>query len=64
MNVVGDEGNNLWPIELTTDVLDHLGDVGCPNKVMVMVRAQDIQLTSWIVRDIEQSLVPKEVAIL
>ena len=53
MDVVGDEGNHSWPIELMTDVL---------SQAMVMVGAEDIQLDVLIVRNIEHPLVVKEVA--
>ena len=64
MNVVGDEGDHLGPIELKMDVLCHLGDARVSCKAMVMVRVQDIQSDVLIVREIEQSLVAKEVTIL
>jgi len=64
MDVVDDKSNNLGPIELTPDVLDCLGNAWVSSKVMVMVGAKDIQLDVLIVRDLEQSLVAKEVAIL
>jgi len=64
MNVVSDEGDHSGPIELTMNVLDCLGDTWVTRKVMVMVGMQDIQSDVLIVRDIEQSLVAKEVTIL
>jgi len=64
MDVVSDEGDQLGPVELMTDVLDHLGNTWVSNQVMVMVGVKDIQLDVLVVGDIEQSLVAKEVAIL
>jgi len=64
VDVVGDEGNHSGPVELTTDVLDCLGDARVSGQVMVMMRAEDVQLDVLIVGDIEQSLIAKEVAIL
>jgi len=63
MDVVTDEGNHSGPVELTMDVLDCLGNTWVSSQVMVMVGAKDIQSDILIVRDIEQYLVVKEVAI-
>ena len=54
----------MGPIELTTDVLDCLGDARVSSQTMVVVRAKDVQSDLLIVGDIEQSLVVKEVTIL
>ena len=62
MHVVSDEGDHLGPIELMTD--NRLGDTRVSSQVTVMVGAKDVQSDILIVRDIEQSLVAKEVAIL
>jgi len=43
----------LGPIELITDVLDHLGDAWVSSKAMVMMGVKDIQSDILIVRDIE-----------
>ena len=59
MDVVGDERDHLGPIELTMDVLDHLGDARVSSQAMVMMRAKDVQSDILIVGDIEQSLVVK-----
>jgi len=56
VDVFSDEGNHSGPIKLTRDVLDHLGDA--------LVGAKDVQLDIWIVGDVEQSLIAKEVTIL
>ena len=64
MDVVSNKGNHLGPIELTTDVLDRLGDARVSSQAMVMVGAKDVQSDVLIVGDIEQSLVVKEVAVL
>jgi len=64
VDVVGDEGDHPGPIELTTDVLDRLGDARVSSQLMVMVGAKDVQSDILIVRDIEQFLVAKEVIIL
>ena len=63
MDVVGDESNHLGPIKLMMDVLDCLGDARVSSQTMIIVGAQDIQSDVPIVRDIEQSLVMKEVSI-
>jgi len=42
----------------------HPGDSWVPIQVMVVMGAKDIQLDALFFRDIEQSLVAKEVAIL
>jgi len=47
-----------------TYILDGLGDAGVSRQMMVVVGAQDVQSNILIIRDIEQSLVAKEVAIL
>ena len=64
MDVVGDESDHSGPIELTTDILDRLGDAWVSRQVVVMMRVKDVQLDILIVGDIEQSLVAKEVTIL
>ena len=64
MNVVGDESDHPRPIELTMDVLNHLGDARVSSEMMIVVGAKDVQSDLLIVGDIEQSLVAKEVAIL
>jgi len=64
MDVVSEEGDHSGPIELEMDILDYLGDARVPSQAMVMVGAKDVQSDVLIVRDIEQSLVVKEVAIL
>ena len=61
MDVVGDEGDHLGPIELATDVLDCLGDARVSSQMMVVVGVEDIQSDVLIVRDIEQSFMVKEV---
>jgi len=63
MDVVSDEGDHLGPVELMMDVLDGLGDVQVSSQAMVIVGVKDIQSDILIVRDIEQSLVAKEVTI-
>ena len=50
--------------ELTMDLFDGLGDARVSSQVMVMMRAEDVQSDVLIVRDIEQSLIAKEVTIL
>ena len=64
MVVVGDESNHSGPVELMTDILDHLGDARVSCQAMVMMGAKDIQTDLLVVRDIEQSLLAKEVTIL
>src|SRR5882724_11490602 len=57
VDVVGNEGDHSGPIELTTDVLDHLGDGRMSSQAMVVVGVKDVQLDILIVGDIEQSLI-------
>jgi len=64
VDVVSDKGDHLRPIELSMNVLDHLGDPRVASKAMVMMGMQDIQLDVLFVRDVEKSLIAKEVAIL
>ena len=40
MDVVSDKGNHTGPIELTMDILDHLGDAWVSSKAVVMVGVQ------------------------
>jgi len=53
MDVVGDEGDHLGPVQLMTDILDCLGDARVSSQAVVMMGAKDIQLDILIVRDIE-----------
>ena len=64
MNGCSDKGDHLGPIELMTNILDHLGDAWVSIHAMVVMGAKDIQSDVLIVRDIEQPLVAKEVTIL
>ena len=64
VDVFSDEGDHLGPIELATDILDGLGDARVSSQVMIVMRAQDVQSDILIIRDIDQSLLAKEVAIL
>jgi len=64
MDVVGDEGNHLGPIELMKDVPDGLGNAWVSSQAMVMLGVKDIQSEVLVVSDIEQSLVVNEVTIL
>ena len=64
MDVVGDEGDHLGPVELATDILDGLGDARVSSQMMVVVGVKDVQSDILIIGDIEQSFVVKEVAIL
>jgi len=64
VDVVGDEGNYLGPIELMMDFLFHLGNAWVSSQAMVVVGVKDIQSDVLIVGDIKQSLVVKEVTIL
>jgi len=42
MDVVSDDANHLGPVELITNVLDHLGSAWVASKAVVMVRVKDI----------------------
>jgi len=64
VDVVSDEGDHLGPVELAVDILDHFGDARVSSQVVVVMGVKDVQLGLLIVRDIEQSLVVKEVIIL
>src|SRR5882724_5219129 len=59
VDVVGDEGDHPGPVELTTDVLNHLGDARVSSQPMVVVGVKDVQSNVLIVGDIEQSLIAK-----
>ena len=61
VDVVGDERDHSWPVELVMYILDGLGDARVSCQMVVMVGAQDVQSGVLIVRDIEQSLVANEV---
>jgi len=64
MDIVSDECDHLGPVELVTDILNHIGDARVASKMVVVMGAEYIQLDLLIVGDVEQSLVAKEVAIL
>jgi len=49
---------------ILTNILDGLGDARVSCQTVVMVGVKDVQSDLLIVRDIEQSLVAKEVTIL
>ena len=51
VDVIGDEGNHLGPIELTTNVLDCLGDARVASQVVVMMGAEDVQSDVLIIWD-------------
>ena len=53
MDVVGDKGDHLGPIELAMDILYGLGDARVSSQAVVMVGVKDIQLDLLIVGDIE-----------
>ena len=56
VDVIGDEGDHPGPVELTSDVLDYLGDAGVARQVVVVMGAEDVQSDVLIIRDIEVSL--------
>jgi len=56
VDVVGDEHDHSWPVELVMYILDGLGDAGVSHQTMVVVGAQDVQSNVLIIGDIEQSL--------
>ena len=64
MDVVSDKCDHSGPIELVMDIVDGLGDARVSSQTVVMVGAKDVQSDVLIVRNIEQSLVVKEVTIL
>ena len=43
MDVIGDEGDHPGPVELTTDVLDHLCDAGVASQVVVIIGVENVQ---------------------
>ena len=53
VDVVGDEGDHLGPVELTTDVLERLGDAGVASQAVVVMGVEDVQLDILIIWDIE-----------
>jgi len=46
VDVVSDEGNHPGPVELTTDVLDCLGDARVSGQAMVMIESETSSRTS------------------
>ena len=44
MDVVSDKGDKSGPVELTTDVLDSLGDAWVSSQVMVMVGVKEVTI--------------------
>ena len=42
VDVIGDKGNHLGPIELAVNVLDRLGDARVTSKAVIMAGAKDI----------------------
>ena len=50
---IGDEGDHPGPVELTTDVLDSLGDAGVTSQAVVMMGAEDVQSDVLIIWDID-----------
>ena len=42
VDVIGDKGDNLGPIELAVNVLDHLGDARVTSEAVVMAGVKDI----------------------
>ena len=55
MNVVGDEGNHLGPVELVVNVLDRLGDARVTSKAVIVMQVEDVQSDILIIRDIESN---------
>ena len=61
VDVIGDKGNHLGPIELGANILDCLGDAGVTSEVVIMAGVKDIQLGGLVVRHIQLTLEAKEV---
>jgi len=53
IDVVGEEGDHSWPIELMMDVLDHLCEAWVSSQAKVMMGVKDIHSDVLIVGDIE-----------
>src|SRR5467141_1729388 len=64
VDVIGDKGDHLGPIELAANILDFLGDAGVTSEAVIMAGAKDIQLGGLVVRHVKLSLVAEEVTIL
>src|SRR5882672_3793005 len=60
VDVVGDKGDHLGPIELAVNVLDHLGNAMVTRKVVVMAGMKDTKLGGLVVGHIQLPLVEKE----
>ena len=63
-DVISHEGHHLGPIEVATDVLDHLGNARVTGEAVVMAGAKNIQSGGLVVGYIQLPLVAKEVTIL
>ena len=64
VDIIGDKGDHFGPIELATNVLDHLGDARVTSEAVIMAGAKDIQSGGLVVGHVELSLVADEVTIL
>ena len=53
MDVISNEGDHPGPVELMTNVLDHLGDTGVAGQVVVMMGVEDVQSDILIIWDME-----------
>ena len=50
---VGDEGNHPGPIELTANILHHLGDAGVACQAVIVIGVEDVQSDILIIWDIK-----------
>ena len=53
VDVIGDEGDHPRPVELTTDVLDRLGDARVAHQAVVVMGVEDIQSDILNIWDID-----------
>src|SRR5467141_534093 len=64
VDVIGDKGDHLGPIELAANVLDCLGDARVTSEAVIMAGVKDIQSGGLVVGHVKLSLVAEEVTIL
>ena len=64
VDVIGDKGDHLGPIELAANVLDSLSDARVTSEAVVVAGAKDIQSGGLVVGHVQLPLVAKETTIL
>src|SRR5882672_1086614 len=64
VDVIGDKGDHLGPIELAANILDRFGDSRVTSEAVIMAGVKDIQSGGLVVQHIQLTLVAKEITIL